>query len=307
MTTSPDLDPTLPEFFTLDQALVAGLTAEQVRYRLESGRWEHVGRGAYRRTDWADEENDHFERRRRDHVHRAIAAAKRNRGTIIGYESAATVQAMPLWNPVPDHVTLLVSRTQFNGRRNRLVLRQLEIPPADVIVVDGVSITSPARTWLDVARTRDLADALAAGDAGLRAGLFTRDDLQSALIRAEGTRGCRHAALALKHVDGVRESPGESGSWAYFVDHRLELPECQVELRDSSGRLVARVDFRWKGARVVGEFDGRLKYEAADDVYAEKRREDEIRALGERVVRWGAADLRSSDLAQRLRALTDPA
>ncbi len=109
--------------------------------------------------------------------------------------------------------------------------------------------------------------------------------------------------LALGQIDGVRESPGESASWAYFLAHRLPLPTCQAELRRPGGGFVARVDFRWEHARVVGEFDGRLKYKEPEDVYAEKRREDDLRAIGERVIRWGAADLTGPDLAARLRAL----
>jgi very-short-patch-repair endonuclease len=74
----------------------------------------------------------------------------------------------------------------------------------------------------------------------------------------------------------------------------------QVELRSRGRRFIARVDFWWKHARLVGECDGRLKYATPDDVYAEKRREDEIRAEGCGVVRWGALDLRGPQLAQRL-------
>ena len=58
--TTADTDPPLPESFTLDEALAAGMTIEQVRYRLDCGRWETVGRGAYRRIDWAGSDVDQF-------------------------------------------------------------------------------------------------------------------------------------------------------------------------------------------------------------------------------------------------------
>ncbi|MCX6433100.1 MAG: hypothetical protein NTX29_10030 [Actinobacteria bacterium] len=95
----------------------------------------------------------------------------------------------------------------------------------------------------------------------------------------------------------------ESASFAYFVEHRLPLPRLQVELRTDAGRFVARVDVLWERSRLVGECDGRLKYAVADDLYREKRREDEIRALGYGVIRWGMADLRSPALAVRIRRL----
>ena len=62
---------------------------------------------------------------------------------------------------------------------------------------------------------------------------------------------------------------------------------------------VHEVDFGWPELRTVGEFDGLWKYgrllrpgeEPADVVVAEKLREDEIRDLDLRVVRWTWPDL----------------
>ncbi len=95
----------------------------------------------------------------------------------------------------------------------------------------------------------------------------------------------------------------ESESYAYFVEHRLPLPICQVSIQGRDGRFLGRVDFLWEAVRLVGEADGRLKYADADAVYAEKRREDEIRAEGYGFIRWGKADLRTPALADRLRGL----
>jgi very-short-patch-repair endonuclease len=67
-----------------------------------------------------------------------------------------------------------------------------------------------------------------------------------------------------------------------------------------SGVFIARVDFWWERVGLVGECDGQMKYETPADLYAEKRREDTIRAHGYRVIRWGPQDLRSTLLAQRL-------
>jgi hypothetical protein len=41
----------------------------------------------------------------------------------------------------------------------------------------------------------------------------------------------------------------------------------------------------------VGEFDGRVKYGQSADLWAEKQREDRLRALGLAVVRWVWADV----------------
>ena len=87
---------------------------------------------------------------------------------------------------------------------------------------------------------------------------------------------------------------GESLSRARIRELGLVVPELQVEVSDRSGR-VGRVDFWWPDVRLVGEFDGRVKYrtDGLDDsraleerVWAEKVREDRLRATGRAVVRW---------------------
>jgi hypothetical protein len=297
-------DPDLPVVFTLHQARAAGLTTDQVRYRVASGRWTRLSRDTYRRSGWLPAGLDRFAEARLDHVHRAVAAVRRNPGRVIGFASATMTHGLPLISRLPDEVTLIVPPGAWTGTRNGICFRQGVLATGDVSDA-GVAVTSPDRTWFDMASTAPLADALAMGDAGLRMGMLDRAHLAELVEAAKGRRGCRRAAVALTHLDPLRETPLESQSWAYFVRHRIPLPEVQVELRTSSQRFIARVDFWWKRARLVGECDGRLKYANPDDVYAEKRREDEIRAEGCGVVRWGAVDLRGPQLAARLRrALT---
>jgi hypothetical protein len=81
------------------------------------------------------------------------------------------------------------------------------------------------------------------------------------------------------------------------------------------GGSTAYTDFSWPeqrmvGERMVGEFGGKVKYgrllrpgqSPGDAVYAEKLREDAIRAQGWEVVRWTWADLRDfTDTTARIR------
>ena len=72
-----------------------------------------------------------------------------------------------------------------------------------------------------------------------------------------------------------------------------------------------RCAFGWPRLRAVGEFDGPVPYGRAlqpgqppgEAVVAERRREDEIRDAGFRVIRWTWAELdRFDEVAARLRA-----
>jgi very-short-patch-repair endonuclease len=91
-------------------------------------------------------------------------------------------------------------------------------------------------------------------------------------------------ADALGVASPMRESPIESLSFAHFMLAGLPLPECQVGIRTAGG--VFYPDFFWESERLIGEADGREKYEDADSRVREKEREQHLRDLDYRVVRW---------------------
>jgi hypothetical protein len=294
-------DPILPILALATDALASGLTRDQVRYRVDSSRWQRVARGAYVTDERATSSLDEHAAARLAHVHRTIAAASRNAGTVIAYRSAAHLHGLPVLCSPDEPVALAVSPGQWTGRRSGIVFRRLRLEDSDVLRL-RVPVTTIARTWLDVACRGTLADALAAGDGGLRAGDFTRAELSTLVGRAEALPGRRRAERALPLLTAERESPLESASYAYFVEQRLPLPRIQVVVADIDG-FIGRVDFVWDEARVIGESDGKVKYTVPADLYREKLREDRLRAQGFTVVRWGFADLRSPRLAERLRHL----
>lgn len=295
-------DPALPPVFSLADAAARGLSARQVRYRVAIGVFTRVARDRYRRSDALPTMANRFQRERFDHASRSMALADRNAGSAVGFESAAICLGYPLASDTPTEVTLLVPPGSWTGRRSGIRFRSAVVTTAD-LVGRGVPVTNPERTWIDLARTASLADALCVGDAALASGAITLHELRRRLDGLVGVRGVRRARRALGLISGVRESPLESESYAYFVEHRLPLPACQVTLRGRAGAFLGRVDFLWKAAGLVGECDGRLKYGDEHAVYAEKRREDDIRAEGYGFIRWGKADLRSGALADRLRRL----
>jgi hypothetical protein len=98
-------------------------------------------------------------------------------------------------------------------------------------------------------------------------------------------------------ADGRAESVGESRSRIAIARAGLPTPALQVPVPLPAGTAYA--DFGWPARRVLGEFDGKVKYgrllrpgqDPGDVVYEEKVREDEVRAQRWEVVRWRWADL----------------
>ncbi len=290
MVTLIDSDPVgLPAIVTREQAGAAGLTRGQVQHRVASGRWIRLRPGYYLRTEAAPMPKDPFEQQRLEHVHRATAAGLHFPSAAISHESAALVHGMSLLDPPPDRVQLTVPPGAWTGNRVGVRLRAGRVDPSELM--SGVpAVTSPARTWADLARDGGLTRALVAGDAALRRRLFGRDDLEVVAKRLGHARGSRTIALAIPLLDPRRESPLESRSFGCFIEWKLPLPELQVVIT-IDGEFIARVDFLWRQARVVGEADGALKYRGGGDLVAEKRREELMTDDGYRVVRWMTEDL----------------
>lgn len=293
-------DPPLPVIVSTRQALAAGLTPDQVRQRVRSGRWVRIGRGVYR-TCCIEPDSAAWESVNVEHAARALAEVEAHPGTAIGFESAAIVRGLPVWR-TPPHVSLVAGPGGHNGHRPGVVVHRQELHRGDVIA-GPPPMTSTARTWVDVSRAGGLADALVLGDAAVRAEAMTVAEAEEVVHRSVARRGIRTARRAVEVLDGLRESSLESASFAYFIEYEVPLPRVQVEIRSRSGRFLGRVDCLWEEKRLVGEVDGRMKYRSPEDIYAEKRREDELRAEGLSVIRWGAQDLRTDALARRVKAL----
>jgi hypothetical protein len=265
------------------------MTGDEVRQRVRGGHLRRLDTGVYLRLGARTQVLDSFAEGRVAHVERGVAATLRHRGSVIGYTSAALAHGLPTVGGVPALVQVIAAPGGWTGLRNGVRYRRARLVEDDVHT-SGARVTSIPRTVVDVARTTSLADGLAVGDAALRLHDLPVADAWAVLARLGRVRGCRRAARALAHLDARRETALESLSWARFIEWRLPLPDMQHEVVDDDG-LVGRVDFWWPNHRIVGEADGRLKYATAEDLYAEKRREDRLRAAGLRVVRWGWADL----------------
>ena len=289
MTSSHARDPiSLPEIFTMAEALGTGLTADQVRQRVRSGRWTALGSGTYSRTFPAAHDLDPFTRHRQLHVKLAIARALKVSGSVIAFGSAAMLHKIPLITGPPTQVELLVPHGAWTGTRTGTRHRAGDLAPTEIWQLRA-PVTSWLRTWLDIARTHNFADAICSGDAALRSKLFTVEELDSALPGAN-IRGGLRVHRASRQLSMLRESALESLSWVKFVDWDIKLPTCQFQVSDGRGRFVARVDFCWESEMVIGEADGRIKYTSKDSLYHEKLREDRLRELGFEVIRWGWND-----------------
>jgi hypothetical protein len=242
---------------------------------------------------------------------RAVAETRRVEA-VFSHRSAAILHGLPMLQPFPTVVDAIVPPTSRRRRGTGIDWHHLDLDPADVERVDGLLVTTLARTLIDVARTESFAWAVVQLDAGLslpktpstpdrwdRAGeRVSRDELLQRLDALGSASGTRRAAKAIAFGDGRAGSVGESLSRLQMHAWGVPAPELQVSVRGVSGRRYL-VDFAWDDGRLLGEFDGRVKYSRnagpssspmEDVLWAEKWREDDIRATGRVIVRWSWND-----------------
>lgn len=236
-----------------------------------------------------------------DARHRQLVMAtlpRVSRDSVISHGSAAVVHGLPVLRETVEQVHLTRNR-RGGGKRGRWIhLHGGPLPPDEVVEVDGLTVTSLARTVLDLTRTQTLRSAVISGDAALAAGL-TADQIAAVTARAGRRPGMAAARRALDFLDGRSESPGESLSRIALQQSGVPAPELQFVVDDCNGHLIGRADFAWPVHRTLGEFDGRVKYgrllrageTSSDVVFAEKVREDAMRDAGWQVVRWTWDDL----------------
>lgn len=165
----------------------------------------------------------------------------------------------------------------------------------------GAPVVHEAVAIAQVARESGIDAAVVAADAALHRGTTTGRQLDAAVRLLDLLRPSLRARRVLELTDSRAESPGESLLRLIAVRAGVAL-DPQYVVHDRQGAFVARCDFRIEGTNVLVEFDGKVKYQDREALFAEKRREDALRGLGwmvERVV-WDEL-ARPADVVRRLR------
>lgn len=277
------------------QALNAGYTSDDIRDLRQRKVWTSIRRGVYVETDRLNAMTDI------DRHSALVYATTLNlaRPAVVSHASAAVIRGLPTWGINLDEVH--VSRADIHsGRREAGVHHHIgELPDNEIEVVDGLRVTSPARTVLDIARTAKFEPALCIADAAFHEEPDAHELARKRLEEIRDWKGASTAGSVVAAADGRSESVGESRTRILIQRVGLPAPELQVEIFNDLGTLVGRCDFGWKELCTLGEFDGKVKYsqylrpgeEPADVVWREKQREDRLRALGFEIVRIVWADL----------------
>lgn len=281
--------------FTAADVRRAGLEPTDVQSALRRGEWDRLRQGVYvERGVLRDAaQRGPTARHRLDCAAVLLCLGGR---PALSHASAARLSGLLVPSTIGDDVVSLTEEGQWRRGRGYAVMRA-RLPAHDVLVDTPFRATGPARTLVDCAREWSLEDAVIAMDAALHSEVLTDGELRTAVLQQTHWNGIGAAARAAGLANGRAESPLETLGRLRILGSGLPMPELQMDLHGPRG-FLARVDGWYEDAAVAVEFDGRVKYDdpfhgrtAAQVLWEEKRREDEIRDLGVRMVRVVHADL----------------
>ncbi|MGH2993241.1 MAG: endonuclease domain-containing protein [Solirubrobacterales bacterium] len=151
----------------------------------------------------------------------------------------------------------------------------------DVRAVDGIPVTSPARSLLDLASvlpTSELERALA--EAQVRR-IVTRRALVDQLERNRGRSGVRALRRAVEVPGGPAATRSEAERRLLRLVRAAELPVPRVNAR--LGRY--EVDFMWREQRLVAEVDGYAYHANRRAFERDRERDAALAAAGYTVLR----------------------
>jgi len=244
------------------QLLAAGVTARQIQRRIQARRLRVVHRGVYAVG------------------HRALTAEgiwmaavlAAGEGAVLSHWSAASLWRMRRGRGPRTHVTCP------RERRNRPAIssHQALLPPDEVTIEQGIPVTTPARTQLDLAPLLPSPTLARMIDAD---GSHDGTTLAALLERYPGRAGTAKLRAIIVKPQPMTRSNLEANVLAMI--ERARLPPPQVNATVAGWE----VDFAWPERRVIAELDTYATHGSPLAFERDRARDRKLTAAGWRVVR----------------------
>jgi hypothetical protein len=209
------------------------------------------------------------------------------RATLVGLSAAAVHGSRWIDSRLPAELN---QRSQH--KTASIVLRDDTLAPDEIVTLRGLPVTSAARTAFDLGRRRGLTLAVIRVDA-----LMQATGLQAAEVAllANSYRGAR-GIVALRKVivlaDPGAESPQETRTRLVLTRAGLPPERTQIDVYDSFGYHLGRIDMGWDTWKVGVEHDGKQHWTDPTVRTRDIDRQSDLEAQGWRIIRVSADMLR---------------
>jgi very-short-patch-repair endonuclease len=221
-----------------------------------------------------------------------MAAILKFRGNaVLSHRSAAAVWGLLCGES--DEVTVTVVGKGAHSRPGLCVHRTPDLHRNDLRARDGLPLTGPARTLLDLAAEVSDSELEEAVAAGVMRRLASADEIRAAISRTPGRKGASRLARLLDAgaTSGFTRSKAERRMRELLRAAELPQPQANAPL------LGYVADFLWAEHKLVVEVDG-YRFHSDRAAFERDRRRDQVfAAAGYTVVRVTWAQLSNEPLA----------
>lgn len=235
--------------FTIQDLTRLGISREQLRSLVRGRVVRRLVRGAYLRAGL----DDTLDMRAR------TVAAVMSPHQVVCDRTAAWIHGIDTFTYAEQDVPPPIETCALRGHQpcelDGVRGRTRELAPHDVMVVEGVRVTTPLRTALDLGCLLRRREAMAALDAFARIHALTKGELAVEARRYGRRRGVIQLRELIGLVDPRAESARESWTRLAIHDAGLAAPEPQVWI-EIDGVPTYRLDLAYRRARVAVEYDG---------------------------------------------------
>lgn len=254
---------------TRAQLLALGISTAAIGRRLKSGQLRALHAGVYLVGPIAP-----------DQAHEMAAVLAGGPEAGLSHTSALRAwRLLPIDAPRPAHVSVPGNR----GRSGSGIVFHRVLPLAndECTVLDGIPITTPARTLVDVAGmlgSRELELALATAE---REGLVGNEEMARLPERYRWRRGIAMLRALIGQQTGPQFSESEAERECRALLRRAGLPQPHTNVSVGPYRL----DFFWPEEGVAIEVDGRAYHSSSSRFEGDRRKDNWLRVRGIEVVR----------------------
>lgn len=269
------LFPTAP--FTWPQARALGLTRRHLRQSLEYREIRRVLRGVFVAAETPDTPLV------RAHAARLVISphaviCDRTAAWLLGAE-VFRYRELDVLPPIESYVL----RGHDPTDRPECAGGTRDLLPTDWFDLEGLRVTTPARTALDLACKLPRREAYAAMVAVMRTCGLERADVQALVPRYFRRRGIVQGRQLVAIAEPRLESSGEAWTLLEIADHHLPLPEPQFWVL-VDGVPTYRLDFAYPHAKVAVEYDGEEFHSGAEARTRDRRRRQWLEDRGWTVI-----------------------
>lgn len=199
-------------------------------------------------------------------------------GVITGRAAAALHGAAFVDNDTPIEIIGQSRRAQAG-----VIVRAERIAEDEVTMVSGVTMTTPTRTALDLARHLPRTRAVAHLDALAAVTNITSGEILKLAARYPGARGIRRARHRIPLLDPGAQSPRESWLRLLVIDAGFPRPETQIQVCRPG--FTAFIDMGWRASKIGLEYDGEVHLADRDRYVRDIGRHETLGSLGWLVIR----------------------